>query len=96
MTELWHGMTEKEAAEHNAVAWLKLTDRELIERSASLGLDAELHPEAFEPTGRLATYAELDELRANADAVAAEHTSKAFVKKWIAKNRQEDDHVRPA
>jgi hypothetical protein len=79
-------------SEHNAVAWLSLTDRELIERSASLGFPAELHPEAGEPTGRLATRAQLLQMREVADKIAVEHTSAAFVKKWIAENRQEDDN----
>lgn len=85
--------------EHNAVAWLRLDDRELIERSASLGLPAELHPEASEPTGVLARVSQLRELRANADAVAIEHAGPVFVKKWIADNRpaeEEDPHVSPA
>jgi hypothetical protein len=81
-------MTEREKAEHNAKAWLELTDRELIERSASLGLDGDLHPEVGgNHGGRLATYGELDQLRANADAVARELTDDEFVDGWIAENR---------
>jgi hypothetical protein len=82
--------------EHNAVAWLRLTDRELIERSASLGLPAELHPEMYEPTGQLATRDQLAELREAADEIAAQHSSGKFVQNWIDENRVEDDYVRPA
>lgn len=86
-------MTEREAAEHNAIAWLSLTDRELIERSASLGLPAELHPEFSDPSwegyhgGRLARQSELDQLRLNADEVAAELTDPEFVAAWVRENR---------
>jgi hypothetical protein len=83
--------TDKDRAEHNAEAWLLLENRELIERSASLGLSPDLHPEAQEVTGALATRAELVQLREAADAVAVEHTSAKFVKDWIAENRTEAD-----
>ena len=74
--------------EFNAVAWLSLTDHELIERSASLGLPAELHPEGERvPGGRSATPAEVTQARANADAVAREWAGDVFVDAWIAANR---------
>jgi hypothetical protein len=84
-------MNEKEAAEHNAIAWLSLSDRELIERSASLGFDADLHPELGEASGRLAKKAELLQMREAADKVAKGHAGAAFVKKWIAEYRGEGD-----
>jgi len=89
------GMTEKERNEHNAVAWLVLKDRELIEQSASLDLPGDLHPDPTEPTGRLATYSQLAQARFQADSVARELAGDKCVDSWIEENRQleEDDYV---
>lgn len=86
-------MDDRARAEWNAAAWLALTDRELIERSASLGLPGELHPEEGEPSGTLATYAQLAELRQAADKVAADLADKTFVKRWVKENRPEKDDL---
>jgi hypothetical protein len=80
-------MTEREAAEKNAVAWLEMSDDELVRCSASLGLPAELHPEVSETTGVLPTKAQVAQLRKAADAVAAEHTDAKFVSAWVKQNR---------
>jgi hypothetical protein len=86
-------------AEHNAAAWLALTDRELIERSASLGLPAELHPEEHVEGGQLATFEQLEELRANAEQVARDLAGDEFVDGWLEENRpgpEESRYVLPA
>lgn len=88
MSEVKEGLTEKEAAEHNAIAWLSLTNRELIERSASLDLPGDLHPEVGTIGGQLATMEQLTQARRNADAVAREHAGDAFVDEWIKQNRE--------
>ena len=85
---------EKAAAEWNAQAWLLLEDHELVERSASLGLPAELHPHPGEPTGVLARVSQVAELRAAADKIAEELAGKEFVTDWINRHRyaEEDPH----
>lgn len=79
-------MNEREANEHNAVAWLALTDDELVERSGSLGLPGDLHHS--EPTGTKPTRKQVDEARKAADGFARDHAGAAFVKKWISENRE--------
>ena len=85
-------MTEREAAEHNAVAWLSLTDRELIERSASLGLAGNLFmPSYIEPEvagGVPCSPEDVDRARKAADDVARGHAGDKFVSEWIKSNRQ--------
>lgn len=83
-----NGMTLREVAEHNAVAWLALTDSELIERSASLGLPGDLHPDGDAVEGgRSATPAQLAQARRQADAFARDHAGKQFVDAWVKQNR---------
>ena len=72
---------------HNAVAWLALTDDELIRQSASLGLPGDLHPDPNEVGAVAATAEQLVEARRAADAVAVEHAGKKFVAGWIKENR---------
>lgn len=86
------GLTEQQAAEHNATAWLALTDEELIRNSASLGLPANLHPgdsrEALTPIGgAVATAEHVAAARKAADALAREHAGSAFVNAWVKDNR---------
>lgn len=78
--------TPQEQAEHNAVAWLALTDHELIERSASVGLAGDLHPDPAE-TAEFVTYDLLALARAGADAHARLHAGDEFVDAWIAEHR---------
>jgi len=88
------GMTEQERNEHNAVAWLTLKDRELIEQSASLDLPGDLHPDPAQ--GRLATYSQLAQARFKADSTARELAGDKFVDDWIKENRkptEDDDYV---
>jgi hypothetical protein len=90
------GMTEQERNEHNAVAWLVLTDRELVQQSASLDLPGDLHPDPTEESGRLATYSQLAQARFKADSTARELAGDKFVDDWLAKNRkstEDDDYV---
>lgn len=83
-------LTEQEIAEINAIAWLSLTDYELIERSASLGLPPELHPEPGFPDATFPTKEQLVEARRVADENAVEHAGQEFVNNWIAENRVEE------
>jgi hypothetical protein len=86
---------EKLRNEHNAAAWLVLTDRELIERSASLGLPANLHPPIYTPEGAigcvgggvLPTDDQVAKARKNADDVARMLAGDEFVDGWIKQNR---------
>lgn len=82
------GHTVKSANEHNAVAWLAMSDDELVRCSGSLGLPGNLHPDVTEATGSKPTKAQVLELRAAADAVAEEHTNADFVSDWVKKNRE--------
>jgi hypothetical protein len=77
----------REAAEHNAVAWLVMTDEELIRCSASLGLPAELHPNPNELGAKAAEPEHLVQARKAADDFAREHAGAKFVKDWIKENR---------
>jgi hypothetical protein len=81
------------ADEYNAEAWLRLTDWELVERSASLGLPVDLHPDPYEPTGVIPAKSQLEALREAADVHAVGLTSAAFVKAWVAEHRLHDDHA---
>lgn len=80
-------MGEREAAEWNAVAWLSLTDDELIERSASLGLPGDLHPNPTTPGAREATRKDVAKARKAADGFARDHAGAKFVTRWIKENR---------
>lgn len=82
-------MEEQEAAEHNAVAWLSLTDEELIERSGSLDLPAGLtyNPNPDAPDQVKPTQEQINAARNTADAFAREHAGDAFVDRWIAEVR---------
>jgi hypothetical protein len=86
-------MNEQERNEHNALAWLALSDWELVERSASLDHQPQLHPNLYEESGILPTRSELASLREAADAVAREHAGDEFVGKWINENRPEDNTI---
>jgi hypothetical protein len=84
-------MEEREAAEHNAVAWLSMSDEDLIRCSASLGLPGDLHPEAPHVEGSVkAKKKQIAEARKAADDHAKGHAGEKFVKDWIKANRVED------
>lgn len=85
------------AAEHNAIAWLSMTDDDLVRCSASLGGDANLVPAAdrylldpasyvHDPGAILATDDHVAELRAAADRAAADHAGPEFVEVWLDEN----------
>jgi hypothetical protein len=84
-------MDERERAEHNAAAWLRLEDYELIERSASLGMPGNLHYDHSLQGIERATLRHVKEAREKADAVARELAGTDFVKRWIKANRREGD-----
>lgn len=79
-------MDKKEAAEHNAMAWLILTDDELVDRSASLGHDPNYNSDNTQAEAT-PTAEEIIAMRKNADDFAREHAGDAFVNKWIKENR---------
>lgn len=85
------GLSEQEAAELNATAWLSLSDEELIRNSASLGLPADLHPGEAGALGAIggaaATSEHVTEARQAADEMARLHAGKKFVDAWIKENR---------
>lgn len=87
MIDLMTGTTEKERGEINAVAWLILTDDELIERSGSLGLPGDLHPVPHEIGAAPYTEDDVVAARKQADTFAVEHAGKKFVSEWIKENR---------
>lgn len=86
-----------DVAQHNAIAWLTLTDNELIERSASLGLPGDLHPGlpdgGLPPGGRPATAQQVAQARKAADEHAISHAGKKFVAAWIKTNRNPEPPV---
>lgn len=84
-------ISEKQAAERNAVAWLLLTPPELAERSGSLGLQGNLATYNADPVSGddavMANDVQIAALRKNADAVAVKLAGKRFVSAWIKENR---------
>lgn len=81
-------MNEQEINEHNALAWLNLTDYELIERSASLDLPGELHPDPNTHGAVAATPGDVKQARKAADDHARSHIGDKFVREWIKENRK--------
>lgn len=82
---------EVEVARANAVAWLALTDDELVERSGSLGLDGSLHHDENVPGAVKATRSDVAAARAAADDNARSWAGDEFVDSWIEQNRDEDE-----
>lgn len=78
-------MSDLTPEQENAVAWLRLTDDELVERSACLGLPGDLHPDPN--IGTKATPDQIVEARAAADEHARFWTDDSFVTAWTAANR---------
>jgi hypothetical protein len=78
-----------EQKQQNALAWLMLTDNELIERSASLDMPPELHIEPHLDDTVEATQEQIDQMRVSADMLAREWAGDEFCNKWIAENRSE-------
>jgi hypothetical protein len=83
-------VTQEQRDRWNAVAWLAMSDAELVNCSASLGMPGGLNADPGEPSGQLPTYAQVEQLRAAADDVAREHAGDEFVDAWIADNRSTD------
>ncbi len=81
------------ADEHNATAWLQLSDWELIERAGSLDLPADLHPDPYEPTGVIPTKDQLAAARAAADQQARDIAGDTFVDAWVAEYRPHIEHA---